>query len=829
MRKFKSVLAVIMALTMLVTLAGTAVAGKNAGPVYVDGDPLFPSRFDSVEKGWVTPVKDQGKLGNCWAQATVSCLETDAIKNFGYDVADTDFSENHLVYWANGNNDEFGDYYVRSKFLVYNMFVDDYGDPYYDDDMLRHYIFDFEHYNREYHFIIGEKEFVNTVMVDVENKVLFIIDGKISKDTTTDDLVEIINYSSETEPSFQFVVKCEDVNGKPVNSLYLLIYNDEGSIAYYSNDSFFKESVEGYYIRSESNKVFIRDTVSNLTCPLGEIVKDGNNYVFNNYYGDSIFVPKEYYNSNGYIVNSFENGNVKLFFAGKDNRLNDVTCYNVLLDGFGLDDSGGGTAILAAATLSTLTGIANEKENCYSKRYDTDSGLVLKNAEFLGDVKEIIPNYLMINGIKVDELKDEEIEKLDSFLSNYYYSEVKNIINRVKKWISEHGSVLLADNFDYQFNGTLYNPYVIAPNHAVTIVGWDDKYSSDNFAYTPNSDGAWLVKNSWGEEAGDCGYYWVSYFDSIAEYYGFSSQVNKDYYEYSHTGVLGRGAFNPESGMTFANVYKIGKDENIQSVGIFTYEGRNVEARIRIYPYNSQSSIIASGQKAIADETYIINNPGYHTIDLKNPVRIKAENKYVVTVTYSFSDSDTILTLPSENIVDENMVLKDEFASFTCNPGESFYTESANIATNSWSDAQNDYGNFYINVLTTSAKPVSIKIKNYSPEISIRYHEQYEFSAEVENMPQYAEVHWFNNGKDEVTGMNCVTENFEKDAEVQAKVVYRDGTVVAESEVVKVKVSSTILDKIIAFFRDLLSSFKNIFAVIIDMINDLLSKLPIKK
>lgn len=53
--------------------------------------------------------------------------------------------------------------------------------------------------------------------------------------------------------------------------------------------------------------------------------------------------------------------------------------------------------------------------------------------------------------------------------------------------------------------------------HSVEIVGWDDNYSKYNFgAYKniiPENDGAWLVRNSWGNYNSLGGYFWLSYED----------------------------------------------------------------------------------------------------------------------------------------------------------------------------------------------------------------------------------------------------------------------------------------------------------------------------
>ena len=48
-------------------------------------------------------------------------------------------------------------------------------------------------------------------------------------------------------------------------------------------------------------------------------------------------------------------------------------------------------------------------------------------------------------------------------------------------------------------------PVLLAANHAVALVGWDDAYPRGNFRDPPPGDGAWLAKNSWVEDWGDGG------------------------------------------------------------------------------------------------------------------------------------------------------------------------------------------------------------------------------------------------------------------------------------------------------------------------------------
>ena len=128
----------------------------------------------------------------------------------------------------------------------------------------------------------------------------------------------------------------------------------------------------------------------------------------------------------------------------------------------------------------------------------------------------------------VDEMSDVFDDKsvlspvLDSILhiQNILFLKRNNYTDNdaIKTAIMKYGAVGTSIYFDpyYLNNGTSYFTWALYPsNHAVTIVGWDDNYSRDNFYFGSyaKGDGAWIVKNSWGPSWGDNGYFYVSYYD----------------------------------------------------------------------------------------------------------------------------------------------------------------------------------------------------------------------------------------------------------------------------------------------------------------------------
>ncbi|WP_027702180.1 cell wall-binding repeat-containing protein [Metaclostridioides mangenotii] len=89
----------------------------------------------------------------------------------------------------------------------------------------------------------------------------------------------------------------------------------------------------------------------------------------------------------------------------------------------------------------------------------------------------------------------------------------------MKNSILEYGAIISGYGHYNRYlsqNKSAYNCNVYQyTNHTISIIGWDDNYSKDNFnpKYKPQSNGAWLAKNSWGPYNSEGGYLWISYED----------------------------------------------------------------------------------------------------------------------------------------------------------------------------------------------------------------------------------------------------------------------------------------------------------------------------
>ena len=199
----------------------------------------------------------------------------------------------------------------------------------------------------------------------------------------------------------------------------------------------------------------------------------------------------------------------------------------------------------------------------------------------------------------------------------------------IKNALINYGAVAVSHNADFD-EEKYFNPVYSAQyyngigntNHLVCIVGWDDNYSRSNFnpLNRPEGDGAWIVKNSWGTDWGDKGYFYVSYYDtSIASVPSVAYIINNDTYNriyQNDVGGIGEWSKNAEY---YVNKFVADEDELIAAVGTFFEEaGSEYELMIAV------NGVDVYSQKGIS------KFGGYETIKLDKYVQIKKGDSFNV-------------------------------------------------------------------------------------------------------------------------------------------------------------------------------------------------------
>lgn len=392
-----------------------------------------------------------------------------------------------------------------------------------------------------------------------------------------------------------------------------------------------------------------------------------------------------------------------------------------------------------------------------------------------------------------------EFENIDDVGKTELMAKMKETItNYGGIFAGVHGAQIFSDAYN-NATAAIYcaNEDDYPMNHAVLIIGWDDNFSKDNFNETnrPSSDGAWIVKNSWGDkqtvslkelkesfftsypsicqengwekaedidneyirkayaaqgygdekvtidgdnvvvEIGDQGYMYISYEDAniYDNLYGIKKATNQKDYDklYQHDKLMADTLVYLEGQRDLYIANKFNRNssdtEVVDKIGFYTMQ--KIVCNVLINPHDSDLNKDKLQEVSLKQGKNLIIEPGYHILELSEPVQLTGDSFAVALEISSYSPAEqTTYFMAETRNTDEN---------FEVNPNESFFTTADLYENNVWEDLS-DYdvesvkGNVSIKAYTkedkVEAKLESIRVTN--PPSKTEYYEGENFEKE---------------------------------------------------------------------------------------------------
>ncbi len=199
----------------------------------------------------------------------------------------------------------------------------------------------------------------------------------------------------------------------------------------------------------------------------------------------------------------------------------------------------------------------------------------------------------------------------------------------IKQAITDYGALQCSffwnETYYNATNHAFYNSSGTTLNHAVTIAGWDDNFPATNFNAQPAGNGAFLIKNSWGEDWGDAGYFWISYYDTSFQDVTcfYDSEVASNYpgiSQFDPLGWVNSVGFDGAETLWGANIFTAATEGTLSAVSFYT-PSSNATVNISVYKEVTRGNPI-SGTKVLDSQSVSKPISGFHTVALTPPTAI---------------------------------------------------------------------------------------------------------------------------------------------------------------------------------------------------------------
>ncbi|MCR5624866.1 MAG: hypothetical protein K6G11_06425 [Lachnospiraceae bacterium] len=598
----------------------------------------LPKKYSLVKKNQITPIKDQGITGCCWAFATIKSIESNCIKKGYISKAEADFSESHLTWYAyhatadtsspvygdgiydevvmSGNNSPLPNWKYNSAGS---------GDASSEDSEFRKDLINNKGISSGH--ITGLMGDITRIDRAEDPIVSLIMKASNSSAAADSEATETNNSSAAADSEATEKSKKSTADSSMTLKDINTILKDSAEDSAYVESATSMNSAANSIANTESVVNSIANSIANTDSTINfneNVTADPEASAVSAATGSATDTPTE-----TPVVTQTPNVNVATTATPGATATTEPVILRTKNSTSAYTD--GGSAIISMFSLATWTGVADEISFPFNA--DNTSELT-KTAKIAHDVGE--------SGRYAAEFHLRNAECYDYSTRNAF-----------KKAIKRNGAADIAIFYDETFLGKkkgVYNYNQIKhtgkrayqyANHCVTIVGWNDNYSKNNFLCKPSKNGAWLVANSYGTTANNNGYFWLSYYDpSITDCYSYVMDKTDRYDNIVQYDGLGWGdylAFHNRN-IPVANIFKVSEDhgETLKAVGLYTLID-DQKYKIKVYRYINSNKPTAGTRVETCTVNGVIKRNGFHTIELPDSVALEPGEKYSIVVTYKKS------------------------------------------------------------------------------------------------------------------------------------------------------------------------------------------------